>query len=61
MVAGRTAIVFVGNEEVAWGTGDLYSIAVADRTDLRKVVSEETTWSARPEPAPDGKRVLYSS
>src|SRR5262245_6599243 len=54
-------IYFVGNPEVAWGTGDIYSIAVADRSDLRKVLSEETTWSARPEPAPDGKRVLYSS
>ena len=27
----------------------------------RKVLSEETTWSAHPEPAPAGTRVLYSS
>src|SRR4030095_3902850 len=27
----------------------------------RKLLSEETSWNARPELAPDGKRVLFSS
>ena len=31
------------------------------RTDRRKVLSEETSWSARPETSPDGKHVLFAS
>lgn len=54
-------VYFVGNPEVAWGTGDLWSVAADDPADLRRVLEEETTWSARPEPSPDGRRVLYSS
>jgi hypothetical protein len=56
-----STIFYVGNPEVAWGTGDLWSVPVADPAARRKVLSEETTWSARPEPAPAGKRLLYSS
>jgi TolB protein len=54
-------ILFVGNPEVAWGSGDLWSVSVDDPADRRLLVREETTWSARPESAPDGRRVLYSS
>ncbi|MBL8551345.1 MAG: CehA/McbA family metallohydrolase [Hyphomonadaceae bacterium] len=54
-------VFYVGNREVAWGTGDIWSVAVADPSDRRRVLSEETSWSARPEPAPDGRRLLYSS
>jgi hypothetical protein len=57
---GRT-IYYVGNPEVAWGTGDVWAVSVADPTQRRRILSEETTWSARPEPAPAGKRLLYSS
>ncbi len=31
------------------------------RRDRRKVLSEETSWSARPEMSPDGKRMLFAS
>jgi hypothetical protein len=55
------ALYFVGNPEVVWGTGDLWTVALANRGAPRKVMSEETTWSARPEPSPDGHRILYSS
>src|SRR3954447_16357091 len=41
-------ILFVSNREVAWGTGDIWSIAVDNSKDRRKVLSEETSWSARP-------------
>ena len=47
--------------EVAWGTGDIWSVAVDDPRDRRKVLSEETSWSARPETSPDGKLVLFAS
>jgi hypothetical protein len=56
-----TTIYFVGNAEVAWGTGDLWAVSVADPAQRRKVLGEETTWAARPEAAPAGKRLLYSS
>ena len=54
-------IYYVGNADVAWGTGDLWSAAVDDPDDRQRVLREETSWSARPELAPDGRRLLYSS
>lgn len=54
-------ILYVSNNEVAWGTGDIWSVAVDDPADRRKVLSEETSWSARPETSPDGKQVLFAS
>jgi Tol biopolymer transport system component len=54
-------IVYVSNDEVAWGTGDIWSVAVDNPGDRRKVLSEETSWSARPETSPDGKQVLFAS
>ena len=57
---GRT-LLYVGNPEIAWGTGDLYTVDVGAPAERRRILSEETSWSARPELAPDGKRVLYAS
>ncbi|MBF6024080.1 TolB family protein [Lysobacter niastensis] len=57
---GKT-LVFVGNAEVAWGSGDLWSVPVDAPSQAKKLLSEETSWSARPDIAPDGKRVLYAS
>jgi len=54
-------IFYVTNNEVAWGTGDVWSVAVDNPQDRRKVLSEETSWSARPEVSPDGKQLLFSS
>ena len=54
-------IIFVTNNEVAWGTGDIWSVAVNDPADRRKLLSEETSWNARPETSPDGRRVLFAS
>ena len=54
-------IYFVGNPEIAWGTGDILAVSVHNPSQPWRVLSEETTWSARPELAPDGKRLLYSS
>ena len=54
-------ILYVTHNEVAWGTGDIWSVAVDDPKDRRKVLSEETSWSARPETSPDGKQLLFAS
>jgi len=54
-------ILYVTNNEVGWGTGDIWSVAVDNPSDRRKVLSEETSWSARPEMSPDGKQVLFAS
>ena len=54
-------ILYVSNPEVAWGTGDIWSVAIANTKDRRKVLGEETSWSARPETSPDGKLVLFAS
>ena len=54
-------LVFVSNREVAYGTGDIYSMSVNEPEDLKKILSEETEWRAQPQVAPDGKRVLFSS
>jgi TolB protein len=54
-------IVYVSNAEVAWGTGDIWSVAADDPTARRKVLSEETSWSTRPETSPDGKQLQFAS
>jgi Tol biopolymer transport system component len=54
-------ILYVTNNEVAWGTGDIWSVAADYPSDRRKILSEETSWSARPEMSPDGKQVLFAS
>jgi Tol biopolymer transport system component len=54
-------VYFVGNREIAWGTGDIWSVSASDASDIQHVLTEETTWAARPEMAPDGKRLLYGS
>ena len=53
--------MFVSNREIAYGTGDLCSVAVDGQSEFECFVHEETSWRARPEVAPDGRRVLYSS
>ena len=45
-------IVFVTNNEVAWGTGDIWSVAVGDPADRRKLVSEETSGTRGPNRRP---------
>lgn len=57
---GKT-LYYVSNPEIGWGTGDIWAVDVEHPVQRRRILSEETTWSARPEPAPDGKRLLYSS
>ena len=56
-----THVYFTANPETAWGTGDIWSASVTDSNDRKRVLVEETTWAARPEMSPDGKRLLYGS
>jgi TolB protein len=55
------ALYFVGNHEVAWGTGDVYSVSLSDPAHPKKILREETSWNARPESSPDGHRLLITS
>jgi TolB protein len=54
-------LLFVSNREVAYGTGDIWSVSVNGPEDMKRVFSEETAWRAQPQVAPDGRRVLFSS
>jgi TolB protein len=55
------SIVYVANPEVAWGTGDLWILDLVGPHEPRRLVAEETSWSARPDVAPDGKRIVFAS
>src|SRR5438876_9738050 len=54
-------LLFVSNREVAYGTGDIWSVAVNAPEDLKKIFSEETAWRAQPQGAAEGRRVLFSN
>jgi TolB protein len=54
-------IVFVGNHEVAYGTGGLWKIDVDKPGDPKLILGEETTWRARPQVTPDGRRMVFAS
>jgi len=54
-------IVFVSNHDVAYGTGDFWSVSATEPSDLKRIYGEETTWRATPAVAPDGRRLLFSS
>ena len=53
---------FVTNAEIPWGTGWICSIAVdGGEPDCLGKHQLETSWAARPEVGPDGKRILFSN
>jgi len=54
-------VYYLGNPNVAWGSGDLWSVAADNPDDRVKILVEETTWAVRPELSPEGRRLLYSS
>jgi TolB protein len=55
-------IWFVTNREIPWGSGWICSVAIEggepDCLDKHRL---ETSWAARPEVGPDGKRILFSN
>ncbi|MGH8135147.1 MAG: CehA/McbA family metallohydrolase, partial [Steroidobacteraceae bacterium] len=53
---------FVSNAEIPWGTGKICSVTVSDGQRACLDRHElETSWAARPEIGPDGKRILFSN
>jgi TolB protein len=55
-----SALLYVSNREVPYGTGNLW-LHPLDGGEPRLVRREETSWRARPDVAPDGKRIAYAS
>jgi TolB protein len=54
-------ILFVSNRGHLHGTGGFWRMAAQPGAPPRELRYEETTWKARPDWAPDGRRVVYSS
>lgn len=53
------ALLYVANPEIPYGTGAIWRHQLGGERVL--VHDEETTWKARPDVSPDGKRVVYAS
>jgi hypothetical protein len=58
---GGDEILFVSNRGRIWGTGGLWRAAARPRASMSEIHYEETTWRARPDWSPDGRRIAYAS
>lgn len=58
--ADGKALIFVANTETPYGTGGIWRQA-ADGGEALPLRVEETSWRARPDVLPDGKRFVYAS
>ena len=54
------SLYMISNHEIAHGTGDIVSMNLASK-EIKTLQHEETSWRARPDPSPDGTRLVYSS
>ena len=54
-------ILFVSNRNHIYGTGGFWRMRAQPGAEAREIHFEETTWKARPEFSPGGKRIVYSS
>ncbi len=54
-------LMFVSNRGHIYGTGGFWRMKAAPGAEAREIHYEETTWKARPEFSPDGKRIVYAS
>ena len=54
-------LLFVSNRRHLYGTGGFWRMKAEAGAEDREIHYEETTWKARPEFSPDGKRIVYAS
>ncbi len=54
-------ILYVGNPEIPYGTGAIWRRPSDGSGEPSLVRMEETSWRARPDWAPDGRRIAYAS
>lgn len=54
-------LILVSNRGHIWGSGGFWRTEARPEAEPRELRFEETTWKARPDWSPDGKRVVYSS
>lgn len=54
-------LIFIFSHETDYGTGGFWRMKVEPDATPRQIYYEETTWKARPDCSPDGKRIIYSS
>jgi len=54
-------ILFVSNRGHLYGTGGFWRMKAEPGAEAREIHYEETTWKARPDFSPDGKRIVYAS
>ena len=54
-------ILFVSNRGHIYGTGGFWRMKAAAGAEAHEIHYEETTWKARPDFSPDGKRLVYAS
>lgn len=58
-----TEIIYVSNRGHIYGTGGFWRMKArpGSDSDAREIHYEETSWKARPDFSPDGKRIVYAS
>ena len=58
-------LVYVSNAGHIWGAGGIWRAPIPDGAGVtlagREIRDEETTWGARPDWSPDGRRIVYAS
>jgi TolB protein len=54
-------LVLVSNRGHIYGSGGFWRMKAVPGAEMREIHYEETTWKARPEFSPDGKRIVYAS
>ena len=54
-------ILFISNRGHIHGTGGFWRMKAEPGAEAREIHYEETTWKARPDFSPDGKRMVYAS
>jgi len=54
-------LIFVSNRGHIYGTGGFWRMKAEPGAEAREIHYEETTWKARPDFSPDGKRIVYAS